>query len=290
MTQEGLERLFRAAAEGITAEVAAALETVPGATSVRDTNGETLLHVSARLGRPDIVKMMVSASADINAVDGGGFTAHHYAVVSGNTQIADFLRQNGAEPSVFDAACRGLATRIRELVAADPRLSNARDARGQTPLHHARDAETAEFLMQSGADVNARDVDGFTPLHAATWQRNVSVTAALLACSADVRARYLEGNEPLHEAVKVRNNGSVVMLLLQNGADVNAQDDYGVTPLHVAAEKGHLGMVSLLLSHGASPGARNEFGETPLHLAREHGHQKIAALLEGLGREGTELD
>ena len=83
------------------------------------------------------------------------------------------------------------------------------------------------------------------------------------------------GRTPLHQAVLAFEADEVVALL-QAGADPNAQDDDGTTPLHIAASGGLMGalvdenpeaIVVLLIDAGADPNAPNDSGATPLHLA-----------------------
>jgi hypothetical protein len=78
----------------------------------------------------------------------------------------------------------------------------------------------------------------------------------------------------------------VAKLLLEHGADPNAQDKHGNTPLHDAAFEGHVGIIKLLLDHGADPTAKNKDGDTPLDLARRRGHRKVVSLIEKFHIEG----
>ena len=85
-------------------------------------------------------------------------------------------------------------------------------------------------------------------------------------------------NDSLHE---VAREGDVVALtrMLGQGADLEARDGQGWTPLHWAARKGHLEVVRLLLDRGADRKARGKDGETPADLASGAGHYIVAAEL-----------
>jgi ankyrin repeat protein len=119
------------------------------------------------------------------------------------------------------------------------------------------------ILIEEGADVNRLDKDYGSPLHYACWQgdgnggRESEVTEeavrTLLEAGADpnVKAR---GNFPLHEAVRGDwGSPTSVRVLLEYGAEVDARDDQGWTPLMAAADGGELDCIWLLLAAGADP-------------------------------------
>jgi ankyrin repeat protein len=102
-------------------------------------------------------------------------------------------------------------------------------------------AEVARLLMRPAADVNVRDKDGRTLLHSLVPEL-VKLTdsekiplydciALLLAAGADINAGDNYGNTPLTDAVKL-GDVKTVEFLLKNGADANARDNNGKTPLH----------------------------------------------------------
>ena len=67
--------------------------------------------------------------------------------------------KRGAVVTVHAAARLGMIDRLKELIAGDPALVNARGGDGQTPLHFASTIEISAYLLDQGADINARDVD-----------------------------------------------------------------------------------------------------------------------------------
>jgi len=117
------------------------------------------------------------------------------------------------------------------------------DRVGRTPLHYAAasaDAEAVGRLLVEGADPNARDDDGWTPLHFAAQANSPQATAALLAAGADPGLRDSHGNAPLFRAVFAsRGDGSVIAALRAAGADSQAANDSGVTPVALARSIGN---------------------------------------------------
>jgi Ankyrin repeats (3 copies)/Ankyrin repeat len=108
---------------------------------------------------------------------------------------------------------------------------------------------------------------------------------ASLARGANVNARDQDGRTPLFDIVLWGNETAVAKQLLAHGADVHARDKTGQTPLHAAAAFGDEGHVRLLLDHGAEIDARSVAGRTPLHLAAILGRVEEASFLVSRGAD-----
>lgn len=108
------------------------------------------------------------------------------------------------------------------------------------------------------------------------------VVELLLAHGADANAKDNGGKTPLFYAA-IRGNKAVVELLLAHGADANAKENEGWTPLLWASSGDHKDVVELLLAHGADVNAKNNLGETPLHRAALRGYKDVVELLRQHG-------
>ena len=143
-------------------------------------------------------------------------------------------------------------------------------------LHEvARDGklEKAKAWISHNPDlVFSRKSDGSTPLHWAATGGHKDVVMLLLANGAEVNARSDNGDTALHNA---RDHEQVAELLLAHGAEVDAKNNEGKTPFHLAGTK----VAELLLAHGADINASDHNGRTRLHHAAEYGSKNFVEWL-----------
>jgi serine/threonine-protein phosphatase 6 regulatory ankyrin repeat subunit B len=145
---------------------------------------------------------------------------------------------------------------------------------------NASDASTADFL-QRGGDVNARDEDGGTALMAAAMRGSPALARDLIARGAELDAMDVTGVTALMIAARF-GHAIIVEDLLRAGARVNlakpARFD-GSSALHAAVQHDQRDSVEALLDAGADPNARNGAGVTPLMMAEHFGHSRVRFLL-----------
>ncbi len=110
---------------------------------------------------------------------------------------------------------------------------------------------------------------------------NIEAVKQHLAAGANVNAKDDDGWTPLHGAA-YEDQKEIAELLIAKGADVNAKDDGSWTSLHSAAWHGHKEIVELLITNGADVNVTSELG-TPLDRAVFHNHPETAELLRKHG-------
>jgi ankyrin repeat protein len=135
--------------------------------------------------------------------------------------------------------------------------ANAVDQAGNTPLMLAAvygDVDCMRLLIERGASVNAANAAGATPLMRASF--DYDKLRLLVTHGADVNARSALGNTPLILAARPANSHKAVELLLSRGADARTTNAFGATALMSAAAGGDDASVRLLLEHGADVNAQ----------------------------------
>jgi len=186
--------------------------------------------------------------------------------------------------TVFEAAGRGDLAAVQALVAADSALVAARDQRQNTPLHFAAMAGNAEIvtlLLGRGADVNAANYQQETPLHWAVLRNHHSVVELLLRRGARVDPTESYRRTPLLLVARETGNLEMARRLLDAGADVNARDRFGSTPLELSAWRGFRDVVDLVLDRGATVPADSGVAAEMLMQAAERGLDRLFRILSG---------
>ncbi|HEX5468524.1 MAG TPA: ankyrin repeat domain-containing protein [Gaiellaceae bacterium] len=149
------------------------------------------------------------------------------ALYAGERERAEELGA-GTELDVFEAAALGAAPRLEELLAADPALARSWSPDGFTALHYAAffgSPEAVRLLLDAGADLEAPARNG----------------------------QFAPEARPLHSAVAA-GRADNAEALLEAGADPNARQHEGFTPLMAAERGGDLELAELLIRHGAQAG------------------------------------
>ncbi|CAM9726914.1 unnamed protein product [Pylaiella littoralis] len=130
----------------------------------------------------------------------------------------------------------------------------------------------------AGVDPCVRDDTGRTPLHWAAMADRAPFMLLLLENGATVDAVDSQNRTPLLSS-SAFGATSAVRLLLQRGADVSKASRGGLTPLHAAAAGGHVEVVERLIAAGADVDKRTDVGAKPRHCAEKEGHTDVVRAL-----------
>lgn len=242
------------------------------------------------------IKLLLNQSTAVNFRDiNTGVTPLISAVYFGNIDVVRTLVESGANVNHVPwglkeqrIASSSVSFKERELLRTI--------SRNDTVLLVAvqkNDIEIARYLIERGAKIAIANRKEETPTLIAARNGNAELMALLLKHGADknravVKKKVDRFITHIHKQLKrpsllivAASGGHVETMttLLAAGADIDIQNDAGITALFKAAEQGHANAVALLLAHKAAPNLFDNIGRTPLMIASRNGYQSIVEQL-----------
>jgi uncharacterized protein len=262
-------------------------------------------------------KVLIEASADLNAADPDGATALVVAIINANYEFAAMLLEASADPNVVDSSGMGAlyaAVDMHRLAVGHGRpnpkpaglldgvdIVNRLLARGANPNAELR----APIIQRQHTFGDGTLGAGATPLLRAAKSGDIVLVRLLLAAGADPRHTMPNGSTALMYAAGLGwRNGSplapsyeqgseqeaieTLRTLLDIGLDIRAKNETGDSVLHAALGRGSEPIVRFLLEAGADPAVVDAKGQTPLALAEaRRAPEPVVELLRSAGSAAT---
>ena len=263
-----------------------------------DNNGVTPLMVATQNDHERVVEYLLMHGAEVNAAY-KGVTPLCVAASKGHERVVEYLLKHGAEVNaanndgvtpLMSAAENGHLEVVAALIVGGAAV-NEINKDGCTSLHIATKSghqKVVGHLIESKANVNIINNDGATPLIIAVMNYSLSfVENSLLNMLFSLFMPCANDSASSLSSDKLNFKFEIIKLLIESGAEVNAADNNGLTPLYVATQKGHERVVEYLLTHGAEVNVADKNGVTPLYVATQKSHERV---VEYLLTHGAEVD
>lgn len=252
--------------------------------------GATPLHIAAKSGHLEFVTLLLNAGADANLTDKYGNLPLHHALEALASQKGD---------EFFE----GLSRRERPEVEFDGYSGDQNDMY-RTPQGPPIVRKCAQLLLEKTRDVNLVPAGHASALHTVVGKLDVEMVDALLTRGANPNATGWENERPLHyiseysgwnrdeDRKKERNElrWSIADKLLKKGAEIEAANVHGWTPLHRSIERGDQEYAGFLLEHGAKLTVRDLNGRTPLLVAALYDSAEMVSFLNEKGGVLKDVD
>lgn len=223
---------------------------------------DNLVHCAVRADALICMELFIDRGVDPAYVTSGGFNALHLAAELGAIRCLSFLLKE-TKVSVNGA----IKQRDKECTAL-----HLAAAKGY--------AECVEILLSAGANVNAKNYRGFTALHMSARCSSLECVEILLRDgNADTNAEDYTKRTPLHAAISRSERAcDIIEMLVSWGAQVNKKDEFGYTPIHLAAIDGLTHCIETLIYLGADVISKSKKGHTALSVIARKSAKSLAIL------------
>jgi ankyrin repeat protein len=232
------------------------------------------------------VESLLDKGVNVNSKNSIGETLLIISIENKCKEITNLLLEKGADVNIqqdtFIVGEEAIPSYFKELVSKPIKPTTVG---GRSALHWAvvkYDMDLIETLLAKGANIDAVDAQGQTPLHCAIIDGQTEIIKLLLSRGANVNIKDFQyDHTPLHYAVTFRYGckPEIINLLLEHGADIDAVDKKGLTPVCWACYANHKEAFNLLISKGANVNLQNAYGATLLHLAASRGDGDLVKIL-----------
>ncbi len=251
----------------------------------------------------DVVRYLISKGFDVNDVNTRGESTNALSeslfVDTREKDLFKLLIDSGADPDTDDTyyarpmimtmVAKNNTGLLKLLIARGANL-NKLSQDGSSALYLAtkkNNINMMKILIDAGADIDIKNHKGNTALDMAVKEKQMQSIRLLLAYGADPN---ISGNiTPLAKALRLENI-EIVQLLLESGADVNRQNAFGWSVMHLAAhqlEKGERTFYELLLKHNPNMNVQNYKKQTPFMIAVKYDTSRSIA---NLIKQGADIN
>jgi ankyrin repeat protein len=213
--------------------------------------------VAARAGDIRLIKFLLAKGADPNLAATYDWSPLGMAAFAYHCDAAEALVQAGAKVNLPDAVLPPLESAIAGVTLND------KGPRGRSRWKLVR------YLVDHGADVHDRSREGEPPIFSTMDGQSpnaADMLGYLLEHGAKIDEQYPYIGTALHRAAELQDVATVEYVV-SKGADIQARNEHGETPIFMAVREGRPDVRSCLLRHGASLADRDNLGETPLFAA-----------------------
>jgi len=337
------EQLIKATKEGDTNRVTKLINKGANINYRKQGGQVSALDCAVVIGDVGLVNLLLNNGADVNSKTRNGYTALMSASIwQSHLDIVDTLIKHGADVNAKSFVEQWTAlllassnpftdeSVVRRLVEAGAQINDS-NVFGITPLMFVAalgSAELVEYLLKNGGDPRLANKDGLSAIHMAassTGESYVDVLKNSINMSAKIRgaeATLYKGMQAFADGFSENNclvRPKVIKLLLEYGADIDAETTSGVTPLMMAIAASNteiaemlilhaninagdetalmtavwhnrIDIVKLLIEKGADVNHKKTTGENALEWAVFNGHDEIAKLLLKVGAKNNFSD